>query len=286
MKMIETEAQMDLVRIIHSINKDPESWENWMCLHIALPRISADEASLEAMDCIRPLLESCLQDIEGSAYFCDQGDIFIVCKNTSSSVLQEVARHVCDLVIGENMVTSDFKIFDLAHDGQSFVDYYYAQDKRFTVFSLPDALSDKKHGRPDAIFAPREEPASKNLQRNSSIKVLLVEDDPVTRWMVRNALRSKCQFATAQTGNKALALYSSYQPDIVFLDINLPERNGLSVLDWIMEHDPGAYVVMFSSEGNLDTIVNTLEDGAKGFIAKPFRKEQLIHYIGCCPTAH
>ena len=43
MKMIETEAQMDLVRIIHSINKGPESWENWMCLHIARPKISADK---------------------------------------------------------------------------------------------------------------------------------------------------------------------------------------------------------------------------------------------------
>ncbi len=59
----------------------------------------------------------------------------------------------------------------------------------------------------------------------------LVEDDPVTRWMVRNSLRAECDFATAQNGNKALSLCTSYQPNPVFLDINLPDRDGHSVLE-------------------------------------------------------
>ncbi len=286
MKMITQDAEIELVSLTHSINKDPESWEGWMCLHISLPRQSPYNDDSHSMTCVRALLESCLKDVEGNSFFCEHDDVFTICKNVSYSVLREVGQHVCDLVLDGELYSSDFKIFDLAHNGSGFVDYYCKKGERFTIFSLPQACPNQNHMHPDAIFLPKAAQISQNPESRKDTKVLLVEDDPVTRWMVRNTLRAKCQLVTAQNGNKALSLYKSYQPDIVFLDINLPDIDGLSVLDWIMRHDPGAYVVMFSSEAHLDTIVSTLEDGAKGFVAKPFRKEQLIHYLESCPTAH
>lgn len=111
------------------------------------------------------------------------------------------------------------------------------------------------------------------------IKVLLVEDDPVTRWMVRTGLKEECVFATANHVQQAMDLYVSFQPDIVFLDIQLPDGDGYDVLDWIMWHDPGAYVVMFSSHNDLDNIMKSFENGANGFVAKPFIKDTLLHYI-------
>ena len=113
--------------------------------------------------------------------------------------------------------------------------------------------------------------------------VLLVEDDPVTRWLVRNALKENCDLATAPTANKAFSMYSSYQPDIVFLDVNLPDKNGYEVLNWVMRNDPGANVVMFSSQDSMDNITQALECGARGFIGKPFVKEQLLGYV--CQSA-
>lgn len=283
MKIVIKDAKRELISLIYSINKDPESWENWMCLHITLPELSISSDDLHAMDCIKPLLESCLKDVEGNSFFCEKNDIYIMCKNTSRSILQETGRHACDLVLYGNTVIPYFKVFDLAHDGQEFVDYFCKQDQHFTIPSPPHTITEQKQENSDNAFSPREEKISQNPKHK---KVLLVEDDPVTRWMVRNTLRNECDFATAQNGNKALSLYISYQPDIVFLDINLPDRDGHSVLEWIIQHDPGAYIVMFSSKSHLDTIVNTLEDGAKGFISKPFRKSQLIHYIDNCPNIH
>ncbi|HOO82434.1 MAG TPA: response regulator [Alphaproteobacteria bacterium] len=86
------------------------------------------------------------------------------------------------------------------------------------------------------------EPALKD-QKPGAVRVLLVEDDPVTRWMVRSALKKECEFVTAQSANNAFGLYASYQPDVVFLDIDLPDGNGHDVLKWIMRNDPGACVV-------------------------------------------
>jgi CheY-like chemotaxis protein len=128
-------------------------------------------------------------------------------------------------------------------------------------------------------MALENEDIAETIYRRGFAKVLLVEDDPVTRWMVRHALKNECQLATAATANRAFALYPSWKPDIVFLDINLPDNNGLAVLEWIKRNDPGACVVMFSSINNMDSIAGALETGANGFVAKPFLKESLVHYI-------
>ena len=111
------------------------------------------------------------------------------------------------------------------------------------------------------------------------LKVLLVEDDTVIRWMVDNALKDECDVEYADTANKVFALYPSYAPDIVLLDIGLPDNSGQAVLDWIMRNDPAANVIMVSSKTSADTISSCLEKGAKGFIPKPFVKDDLLHYI-------
>lgn len=117
------------------------------------------------------------------------------------------------------------------------------------------------------------------LSEKEQTKVLLVEDDPVTRWMVRTGLKEECLFATANHVQQAMDLYVSFEPDLVFLDIQLPDGSGYDVLDWIMWHDLHAYVVMFSSYNDLDNIMKAFENGASGFVAKPFIKETLLHYI-------
>lgn len=112
-----------------------------------------------------------------------------------------------------------------------------------------------------------------------NIRVLLVEDDPVTRWMVRSALKDECRLATAPTANQAFTVCQTYRPDVVFLDMNLPDKNGTEVLKWIMRNDPGVCVVVFSGCGDMHVISGALENGARGFIPKPFEKKNFLHYI-------
>lgn len=117
-------------------------------------------------------------------------------------------------------------------------------------------------------------------------KVLLVEDDPITRWLVRVALKGECMLATAPDAGKAISSYHAHQPDMVLLDIGLPGRDGKDLLDRLMLIDPGAYIVMFSSESSPENIAETVEKGAKGFIAKPFTKEEILEHISACPIGH
>lgn len=110
-------------------------------------------------------------------------------------------------------------------------------------------------------------------------RVLLIEDDAVTGWMVRNVLGGCCDLKIAGTGTDAIECFNKIAPDIVFLDINLPDFSGFEVLRHIREASPQAKVVMFTHHDALENMSRALAEGASGFIAKPFRQAELLSYI-------
>lgn len=109
--------------------------------------------------------------------------------------------------------------------------------------------------------------------------VMVVEDDPLTRRIVVNTLGETHAMITEENAKDAVASYLLHAPDIVFLDIGLPDMDGFTVLDQVMTIDPDAFVVMFSGRDNWNNIIQALAAGAKGFISKPFKKDILKHYI-------
>lgn len=110
-------------------------------------------------------------------------------------------------------------------------------------------------------------------------KVLLVEDDPATRWIVRSALKNDCCLATAGTASQAFIRCQTYHPDIVFLDLDLPDKKGADVFEWIIRNDPGVKVILFTSTQDIEQIYEILNRGACGYIPKPFEKELFMNYI-------
>ena len=262
--------------LLTSISKDPASWQGWSSLLITLQDIDP-ALQQECLFWAKSVVSASLSDFEGRVYFYENMAIHIVCKNVPWDVLSQTGQHVCSLIYDEGDVRTDCLIYDLASEGE---DYMHAALAKSSIFSMPMAVPIKKS--PEKSFQREENVQCSEkliLNHDDYTKVLLIEDDPVTRWMVRNALKHECQFATSPTANKAFSMYSTFLPDVVFLDINLPDKSGYEVLEWIIRNDPGACVVMFSSEDNLDNISNALESGAKGFIAKPFLRESLLQYI-------
>jgi len=109
--------------------------------------------------------------------------------------------------------------------------------------------------------------------------VLVVEDDTLTRRVVVGVLGENYAIITEENARGAIASYLLYAPDVVFLDIGLPDIDGFTALDQIMTVDPDAFVVMFSSHNDTQNINKALTAGAKGFVSKPFKKETLNSYI-------
>lgn len=109
--------------------------------------------------------------------------------------------------------------------------------------------------------------------------VMIVEDDPLTRRIVSHTFKKDYALICARDANDAVADYLMYAPDVVFLDIGLPDASGFAVLRQILACDPDAYIVMFSGNSYPENIDRATKEGASGFVAKPFRKNDLHQFI-------
>ena len=107
--------------------------------------------------------------------------------------------------------------------------------------------------------------------------ILLVDDSLETLELLSDCLSlSDCKVMKADTGNKALELLNRNHIDIAIVDINLPDINGISVLDAIKVHDPTVAVVMITGFPEPNFVVNAMKKGASDFLIKPFELDKLM----------
>ena len=112
-------------------------------------------------------------------------------------------------------------------------------------------------------------------------KVLIVDDAAFMRISIKNMLTKNGYdvVGEAENGMVGVELYKELQPDIVTMDITMPEMSGLDALKEITKLDPKAKVVMVSAMGQESMVREAIVSGAKGFIVKPFKEEGIIAAI-------
>ncbi|HHY72576.1 MAG TPA: response regulator [Bacillus bacterium] len=114
-----------------------------------------------------------------------------------------------------------------------------------------------------------------------NLKVLIVDDSILIRKKLKSILE-KCQCKTiseAENGAKAIEMVKQEQPDLVFLDIVMPDKDGIEALTEIRELNPAIKVVMASSAGTQAHLKKALELGAYDFIQKPVTLEAVANII-------
>lgn len=114
-----------------------------------------------------------------------------------------------------------------------------------------------------------------------STRVLVVDDAAFMRMNLRNLLEKEGYevVGEGQNGVEAVKLYKELQPDIVTMDITMPEMDGISAMEKILAHDPQARVIVVSAMGQEAYIKKAIMAGAKHFIVKPFKKDNVLRII-------
>jgi two-component system chemotaxis response regulator CheY len=105
-----------------------------------------------------------------------------------------------------------------------------------------------------------------------STSVLIVDDNHISLDLL-NGILSTLGYANVKRlreGNMALASYQEEKPEVIFLDINMPQKSGLEILQEIHAVEPKAFVVMVSGESSAANIQKSLALGAQGFVVKPY----------------
>lgn len=112
-------------------------------------------------------------------------------------------------------------------------------------------------------------------------KILLVDDAGFMRMMIKNYLTKAgyTDFVEGEDGAQAVQLYQQEKPDLLIMDITMPNMDGIEALREIKKIDPGARVVMCSAMGQESMVMEAITLGAMDFIVKPFKEERIVQTV-------
>jgi len=113
------------------------------------------------------------------------------------------------------------------------------------------------------------------------VKVLIVDDAKFMRGLIRKSLEEAGfeVVGEAENGDQAIELLKSTDPDVVTLDIVMPDKNGLEVLREMLKIKPNLNVIIVSAMGQTDIIAEALRIGAKDYVIKPFQPQVVVDVI-------
>jgi two-component system chemotaxis response regulator CheY len=111
--------------------------------------------------------------------------------------------------------------------------------------------------------------------------ILIVDDAAFMRMMIRDILTKNGYevVGEAQDGAQAIEKYKELNPDLITMDITMPEMDGITALKEIRKIDTNAKVIMCSAMGQQAMVIDAIQAGAKDFIVKPFQADRVIEAI-------
>ena len=111
--------------------------------------------------------------------------------------------------------------------------------------------------------------------------ILICDDAAFMRMMIKDILTKNGYnvVGEAENGAKAIEKYQEVKPDLVLMDITMPEMDGIQALKAIKAADPKASVIMCSAMGQQAMVIESIQSGAKDFIVKPFQQDRVLEAV-------
>lgn len=112
-------------------------------------------------------------------------------------------------------------------------------------------------------------------------KVLIVDDAAFMRMMIKDILTKNGYevVGEAENGKIAVDKYNETKPDLVLMDITMPEMDGIQSLKTIRGANPDAKIIMCSAMGQQAMVIEAIQSGAKDFIVKPFQADRVLESV-------
>lgn len=112
-------------------------------------------------------------------------------------------------------------------------------------------------------------------------RILIVDDAAFMRMMIKDILTKNGYEVVGEAENGAVGvkLYKELKPDLVTMDITMPEMDGITAVKAIKKIDPAANIIMCSAMGQQMMVMEAIQAGARDFIVKPFQQERVIQAV-------
>ncbi len=284
MIIIDEKADMKLAEALEALRADPGISR---CIHFHLSHLAVAQGIRE-----QAIAAAKRHTVPGSAriFFCEDGDIFIL-----APVLPGKK--------GKELILEMAAFLNMPPEGE-WASFYELEIQINKLLVIVEQKIERRRLREELGRKQREEEQAKRrrqailegglrmdgeyIRKRRAVRdnpeLMIIEDDAFSRKLVENVLHKQYRLTALATADHALSTYTSLAPDTLFLDINLPDVTGHELLEKIIAIDPDAYVIMLSGNSDKANVMQAINLGAKGFIAKPFTRDKLIQYIERCQT--
>lgn len=244
------------------------------CVHIHGNQLGPD-----AFANLPLILGKWINDPNGKILICEDKEIFIFSAFIDLEVFKRLRERLNDMIdSASDKSIASFYDLDLNAQALTALANQRLQNKK--------SLHDEKRKNLLLNAVPNPELVSSLPARRAArngMNIMVIEDDPFSRRLISIALKSEFPVSFAESGVTGIADYLTLAPDMVFLDLGLPDLDGIEVLKKIKLIDPQAFIVVLSGNGHKENIMQAVRAGAKGFIGKPFTRDKLFQYINANP---
>lgn len=231
-------------------------------------------------------LVATLSESDVRVFICEDNDMILLGKDLSTQVFLNI-RDLVTTWMSATEITGNCSFYEKGVNWYQFIvlseekiaAIHHKQEQATALKQEKKKKMAREHALKQRIPQELIDSIQSRKEGRNKLSILIVEDDPFSRTLVRNSLKKDYNVISAEDAYHAIGFYAEKAPNIVFLDIGLPDANGHETLERILEIDPKAFIVMLSGNGDRDTVLQAVRAGAKGFIGKPFTKEKLLQYI-------
>lgn len=229
-----------------------------------LVNVSLSKGSGGSIFYIAKKMREALHDMSGEIFICNSRELLCMIKVGESADLDALKNKIQS---GFTEYKCHVEVVDTTREGLQKIELRLKQDIAA-----------------DTSLASGTSLLLKERQRRSENIILIADDDMFMRSLVKKGVEGHGEVHERETGETVADTYLQILPDIVFLDIHMPGKSGIDILEEILMFDQTAFIVMLSADTAKDNVLETRKLGAKGFVAKPFTKEKLVDMLQKCPT--
>jgi two-component system, chemotaxis family, chemotaxis protein CheY len=238
-------------------------------------------------------IKECLIGFRAAVYFCGDGDVFVVWRGTTRTVLKQMLQQI------QKSFAHDLphRYYDLLAHGEELriICKQKLQSSAppephpaETILSASGGAaanweSLQRPIEPKLRFSAEQivnlaQAAEKRRDRKTPV-ILVVEDQTFSRLLLHSSLRESYDVHSTEQAKDAIQLYAQHAPDIVFLDIELPDGSGHQLAELFRRFDPKAFVAMVTAYNQHDEVMRARDNGARAFVIKPYNKQKIFDCI-------
>lgn len=276
MIIIDAQATMRLYHVLKTI----PDLEGYFCIYLKHTSPEQQERIRESRQFSN---DNMLEHMQ--LFFCHDGSVFLLIRGASLRAARKILIRLADL-IGMELNKHAAELIDMDADSSRLRTILaerinrHIEDKKNRAASQQAAQTMLRRKAILNGQAVLSEAANAARSKGRLVpEIMMIEDDAFSHRLVKNLLKKQYRLTWLATARDALQTYASLAPDIIFLDINLPDVTGHELLERIIAIDPAAHVVMLSGNADRLNVMQAMELGARGFVAKPFTKEKLFQHI-------